>query len=206
MSRPADLRRARSGAEHVRPRRRWRILACGIRARRFRGPVRALVMPAVSATLAVSACNYSFKAGSFPPPHIKTIAIIPFENDTDRFELANEVYDRLLKELPRALGIRTAGADVADAVVRGTITRYDVNAPNYRAAGRGQAAEVLQRQVTLVVKVEIVDQVKNVVLWESSNVMAQGQFQESSETEEVGRAEAIELLVQKIVDGAQSNW
>jgi len=148
----------------------------------------------------------SFRAGSFPPAHIRTIAVEPFENDTDLFELSNEVYDRLLRELPRALGIRTAGADVADAIVRGTIVRYDVNAPNYRAAGQGQAAEVLQRQVSIAVRVEIVDLVENVILWEDQNVMAQGQFLEASETEIVGREEAIELLVQKIVDGAQSNW
>jgi hypothetical protein len=56
------------------------------------------------------------------------------------------------------------------------------------------------------VAVEIVDLVENIILWESRSVIAQGQFLEASETEEVGRAEAIELLIQKIVDGAQSNW
>ena len=57
-----------------------------------------------------------------------------------------------------------------------------------------------------MVSVEIVDLVENVILWESSNVVAQGEFLEADETEEIGRVEAIELLVQKIVDGAQSNW
>lgn len=149
---------------------------------------------------------YSFRAGSFPPAHIRTIAVEPFDNETDLFELSNEVYDKLLRELPRALGIRTAGADVADAIVRGTIVAYDVNAPNYRAGQAGQAAEVLQRQVSLRVRVEIVDLVENVILWEDQSVMAQGEFLEASENEIVGREEAIDLLVQKIVDGAQSNW
>jgi len=130
----------------------------------------------------------------------------PFDNETNRFELAGEVYDELLRNLPRALGVRTAGEDVADAIVRGSITRYDVVAPNYRAAAEGQAAQVLQRQVNITVAVEIVDLVENIILWESRSVIAQGQFLEASETEEVGRAEAIELLIQKIVDGAQSNW
>jgi hypothetical protein len=156
--------------------------------------------------LGTTSCAYSFRAGSFPPAHVKTIAVQPFENETNRFELAGEVYDELLRNLPRALGVRTAGEDVADAIVRGTITRYDVVAPNYRAAAEGQAAQVLQRQVNITVTVEIVDLVENVILWESSSVIAQGQFLEASETEEVGRAEAIELLIQKIVDGAQSNW
>ena len=159
----------------------------------------------LGATLLASGCLYSFSAGSFPPPHIRTIAIVPFGNDTPRFELSAELYDQLLRNLPAALGIRTAGADVADAIVRGSIVRYEVVAPNYRAGGPGQAATVLQRQVSITVRVEIVDLVENVILWESSNVLAQGEFAEGS-PEEGGRQEAVELLVQKIVDGAQSNW
>ena len=159
----------------------------------------------IFAPLLLSGCLYSFKAGSFPPPYIKTVAIEPFDNETTRFELTGELYDQLLKRLPSALGIRTAGADVADAVVKGTIVRYDVAAPNYRATASGQP-EVLQRQVTISVKVQIIDQVNNVVLWEDTGVAAQGQFADATQTEDVGRTEAIKNLVQKIVDGAQSNW
>jgi hypothetical protein len=164
---------------------------------------RSLVLPVL---LVLSGCIYSFKAGSFPPEHIKTIAVAPFDNETTRFELAGELYDELLRNVPRALGIRTAGEDMADAVLRGSITRYDVVAPNYRAAAQGQAAQVLQRQVNITVSVQIIDLVENVILWEGRSVSSQGTFLEASETEEEGRVEAIELLVQKIVDGAQSNW
>ncbi|MDP2959280.1 MAG: LPS assembly lipoprotein LptE [Longimicrobiales bacterium] len=167
---------------------------------------RALLVAALSSALLPAGCIYSFRAGSFPPAHIKTIAVAPFENETTRFEISGELYDQLLRNLPRSLGIRTAGEDVADAVVRGTIIRYEVVAPNYRAGAEGQPAEVLQRQVMITVRIEIVDLVENVILWEDQSVTAQGEFLEASESEEVGRAEAIELLVQKIVDGAQSNW
>ena len=165
----------------------------------------AAVAVALFATALLTGCLYSFRAGSFPPAHIRTIAIEPFENETVRFELAGELYEELLATLPGALGIRTAGADVADAIVRGAVTRYDVVAPNYRAATGGQPATVLERQVNIAVRVEIVDLVENVVLWESSNVTAQGEFAEGA-PEDGGRREAIELLVQRIVDGAQSNW
>lgn len=156
-------------------------------------------------SVAFAGCNYSFVAGSFPPPHVQSVAIEPFENETTRFELTGELYDQLLRRLPSALGVRTAGADVADAIVRGSITRYDVVAPNYRAGQPGQAAAVLQRQVNISVRVEIVDLVENVILWESTNVTARGEYAEGS-PEDGGRLRAIELLVQEIVDGAQSNW
>ena len=90
--------------------------------------------------------------------------------------------------------------------MRGTITRYDVVAPNYRAGQPGEAAQVLQRQVNIGLRIEIVDLVQNVILWEDRNLTSQGEFLDASETEDVGRAEAIKVLIQKIVDGAQSNW
>jgi hypothetical protein len=172
---------------------------------RHRRPATARAIASIALALLLSGCNYSFRAGSFPPPHIRTIAIEPFANETPRFELSAELYDQLLRDLPSALGIRTAGADIADAIVRGSINRYDVVAPNYRAGQPGQPAEVLQRQVSIGVSVEIVDLVENVILWESSNVTALGEFPEGA-PEDGGRLRAIELLVREIVDGAQSNW
>lgn len=159
----------------------------------------------VVATLAMVGCPYSFRAGSFPPAHIRTIAVEPFDNETTRFELSAELYDQLINNLPGALGIRTAGLDVADAVVRGSITRFDVVTPNYTSGGAGQAPQVVQRQVSIGVSVQIIDVVQNVILWEENNLTAQGEFAEGAPESE-GRSEAIDLLVQRIVDGAQSNW
>jgi hypothetical protein len=177
-------------------------------SRRVSG-IRLVSVPAVLAVaLGAVACNYSFRAGAGFPEHIRTVAILPFENDTNppRFELTDEIHQLLMRELPRALGVQLASEDVADAVVRGTIMRYDLTAPNYRQGGRGNAAQVLQRQVRLAIEVEIIDLQENVILFEDRGLSAEGQYLEASETEEIGRAEAIELLVQKIVDGAQSNW
>jgi len=156
--------------------------------------------------LAGTACNYSFRAGSFPPEHINSVAVLPFENETDRFELTQEVHQVLLQDLPRALGVRNAAEDNADAVVRGTIRRYELTAPLYRTTEDESRAAVVQREVALGVQVEIVDLIENVILWESTNLLVRGQYLEHSETEEIGRTEAIELLVQRIIDGAQSNW
>ena len=155
------------------------------------------------ALLAVAGCNYGFRSGSFPD-HIRTIAILPFDNDTNRFELTQEIHEELLRTLPRALGVTNAGEDVADALVQGRIVRYDLTAPLFRADQVG-TVDVLQRQVSIRVEVELIDLVENLILWDGRGLSTQGQYLES-ESEEVGRTEAIELLVQRIVDGAQSNW
>jgi len=153
-----------------------------------------------------SGCLYSFRAGTGFPSHIRTIAVLPFENDTERFELTQEIHEVLFRELPRALGINQAGEGVADAVVRGVITSYRLGAPIYRSAPGGDRAEVLVRDVSLTVAVEIVDVVENEILWDNRSLSGRGQYLEASEVEDVGRLEAIQLLVQQIVDGAQSNW
>jgi len=156
--------------------------------------------------LSASACLYSFKAGAGFPDYVKTVAIVPFENETTRPEVTDEVFNLLLREFPRSQGLQPAGQDVADAVILGTIKRYDVSTPSYRAGAAGEVPTVLQRQVSLTVEVQIINQVDNVVLWESPGISVQGEYLEESETEEVGRTLAIELLIQRIVDGAQSNW
>ena len=158
----------------------------------------------VIALLAIAGCNYSFRSGSFPD-HIRTVAILPFENDTNRFELTQEIHDQLLRELPRSLGVTNAGEEVADAVVQGRISRYDLTTPLFRPGQQDDRVDVLQRQVNIRIEVELIDLVDNVILWDDRGLSTQGQYLEG-ESEEVGRAEAIELLVQRIVDGAQSNW
>lgn len=179
------------------------------RGDRGAGPRRARARLSALAALLVAAgasgCMYSFQGGSFPS-HIRTIAVIPFENETTRLELTQELHDAMLRNLPRSLGIRQAGQDVADAVVRGRITGYNLSTPNYRAGAEGGRAQVLQRQVTISVAVEIVDLVNNEILWENTGVRGEGPYLEQTETEEVGKTVAIDLLVQRIVDGAQSNW
>ena len=137
---------------------------------------------------------------------MKTVAIVPFENTTNRPELTDEIFLQLMREFPRSQGLQPAGEDVADAVVRGTIKQYQLSTPSYRANAAGETPDVLQRQVTIVLEVEIQNLVDNVVLWENTNISGRGQYLEESETEEVGRALAIELIIQQIVDGAQSNW
>ena len=167
---------------------------------------RAAQAVALVAWVAAGACNYSFSAGAGLPSHVRTVAILPFENETGRFEVTQEVYDALLQELPRALGLSLAGEESADAIVSGTILGYSLNAPLYRRGQEAETVEVLQRQVRLSVEVQILDRAEYAILWDNSRLQVEGQYLDASETEEDGRAEAIELLVQEIVDGAQSNW
>ena len=161
---------------------------------------------AMAAALSMAGCNYSFTSGAGFPDHIRTIAVVPFENETNRFELTQEVHEALLRQIPRSLGLTQAGEQNADAVLTGTILRYELTAPLYRRGQEAETVQVLQREVILVVQVEVLDREAYTILWDQQQLRVVGQYLDASETEDVGRNEAIELLVQEIVDGAQSNW
>ena len=175
------------------------------------GPAVASILPraawraALLSTVLLSSCNYSFRGGSFPD-HIRTLAILPFENETGLFEITQEIHQFLLREVPRGLGVNQGAEDNADAILRGTISRYNLETPLYRAGADRSGPEVLQRQVTISLQVELIDVVNNEILWENGGLTARGQFLEASETEDVARDEAIERIAQMIVDGAQSTW
>ncbi len=155
--------------------------------------------------LALTGCNYTFRAGSGLPAHVRTMAVVPFENDTGRFELTDEVHRALMERLPGSFGVQAAGEGAADAVVRGTIRRYEDEAPLFRPGEEGRI-DVIERQVSIVVHVEIVDVRENVILWDASTLTARGEYLEAGETEEIGREAAIDRLVQSIIDGLQSDW
>jgi hypothetical protein len=150
-------------------------------------------------------CLYSFAGGGLPR-HIRTVAILPFDNTTPQPLLETEVETRMQVELPRNLGVRVAAENVADAVVRGRITGYDEVAASVRPTGPQDRAPVVQRQVRITYEAEIYDMREDRPLWRVQGQAVTGNFQPESESVEQGRARAIQELVQRIIDGAQSQW
>ncbi|MGH7699241.1 MAG: LPS assembly lipoprotein LptE [Gemmatimonadales bacterium] len=165
--------------------------------RRRCGAVAASAVP-----LALCGCLYGFAGGGFAP-HIKTVAILPFDNLTPEPSLTQEVNDAVREALEDRLGLRLAGEATADAVVRGRVVRYDPDVTRALRPGEGRA-EVTQREVQLTVDVEIVDQKEGKTLWARRGLTVIGTYEPPRETE--GRRLALQKLVTDIVDGAQSQW
>jgi hypothetical protein len=161
---------------------------------------------AVLAVLTLAACNYGLRGGGGFPAHVRSIYIEPFENRTPQFDLEQQLFAAVLARVPPGLGIRPAGRDAADAVLRGRITRYDDLAENIRTDRGGDAATALQHQVYIGVAIQIVDVRNNVILWEAQSLLGQGAYDPLSQTDQEGRMRAIEQVVQKIIEGAQSQW
>lgn len=153
----------------------------------------------------LSAACYSFHGGGGLPGHIRTGYVAPVENETPRFGLSETFTQELLDASRSRLGLRLTSEVDADAVIRASITRFSDDAVAFEARD-GVGADVFQRRVTIVARVEILDAVRQEVLWTSSSVTGTGEYAPDSETEDVAIEVALENLVQRVVDGAQAQW
>ena len=153
--------------------------------------------------LLLAACiPYGFTGGGLPS-HIRTVAIVPFDNQTVTPELPRELTDALRTRLHDRLGLRDASEAKANAIVRGTIQRYEVDIPIGYSANNKQATTA-SRMLQLVVDIEMIDQVTGKTLWQRKGLLAEGQYQERGEA--TGRKLAIDRIVNDVIEGAQSQW
>ncbi|OLD94141.1 MAG: hypothetical protein AUG79_09495 [Gemmatimonadetes bacterium 13_1_20CM_4_69_16] len=151
--------------------------------------------------LALAACLYGFAGGGLP--NIKTVAILPFDNQTPEPALTKEVNDAVLEAFQGRLGLRPAAETNADAVVRGRVVRYEPDVPLSFQPGQGRT-DVTRRQVQITVDVELVDQREGKTLWQKQGLTVLGEYRPPQEVE--GRKLALQKLVNDLVDGAQSQW
>ena len=132
------------------------------------------------------------------------MAVLPFDNLTPEPTLTQEINRAVREAVESRLGLRPAGESQADALVTGSITRYDPDLPlAFTGTSDTRVTEVTKRMVQIAVSVKIVAQREGKTLWERQ-VMVQGEYDPGKENE--GRKKALEKLVNDIVDGAQSQW
>ena len=152
--------------------------------------------------LAGCAGCYGFAGGGLPSD-VRTVAVLPCDNTTPEPTLTSEVLSAVREAVENRLGLRQAGENQADALVRGTIVRYDPDMP-VAFTGTDDDVDVTQRKVQLTVNVEILNQGTGQVLWQRGNLTVEGDYEPGNEA--VGLERALEQLVTNIVEGAQSQW
>lgn len=152
--------------------------------------------------LFATSCLYSFSGGGLPR-HVKSAAVLPFDNETPAAELPRELNDALRKAFESRLGLRSAPENRAQAIVRGTIVKYETDVPVGFSADPARASSA-RRSLSLTIDVTIVDQTNGRTLYERKSLSATGEYAERNEAD--GRRQAIQRLVNDIVEGAQSQW
>jgi len=127
-----------------------------MRRRRSPGRPRAATAAAVlaAAALAAGACGYRLRGtGSSLPPHIRTVSIPMFRNQTTRFELDVKLTRAVINEfVARGKAAVTADAAAADAVLEGEITSFSARPIGFSAANQAD-----KYSVTVTAKVTLRD-------------------------------------------------
>jgi hypothetical protein len=148
---------------------------------------------------------YGIRGGGLPA-HVRTVAVLAFDNRTGEPLLTQEVTAAVQDAVTGRLGLRQANEADADALVRGEIMRYEPDIPLSYQAGQGQV-EVTRRRVQITINVTIFDQRLGKPLWQQNGLSVDGEYDPTKqETDAVGRKVALAKLVTQVVEGAQSQW
>ncbi len=167
--------------------------------------VTALLLTPVLA-VGMAGCNYTFAGGGGLPSHIGTVYVPPVDNKTTQFALTQVFTDKLLEAVRRNLGVQLASEAEADATIVASLTRYTDTAINFQGI-EDVGAAVFQRRVTISAQVQFVDHSMNEIIWNGTGVVGEGEYSPADPAgESTGQDVALDNLVQKIVDGAQSQW
>ncbi len=162
---------------------------------------------AVGAAL-LAGCAYGFSGGGLPP-EVRTVVVLPFENATADPTMATEANRAVREVVERRLGLRSVAESRADAVVTGTVVRYEPDQPvAYRGTGtsQGRAGEVQvdRRLLQITVSIEMVQQSTGRQLLRKKNFSVDQQYPPGREGE--GRRLALEDIAKQIITDAQSTW
>src|SRR5690242_8089774 len=136
------------------------------------GVLSSLLLTLFGTACGIGGVHYGFAGGGLPS-NIRTMAVLPFDNQTTSPEVQRELLDFMRRELQRRLGVRDASENRADAVVRGVISAYDVDVPVAVSANPSQAISA-RRRLQVTVDVEIVQQANGRVLFQRKGMRGEG--------------------------------
>jgi len=177
------------------------------RSRKTSGARRALLASALLAALAtLSGCIYSFAGGGLPA-NIRTVYVELWDNTTPDEALRSDVQRALQQRLPRELGVRIVSQATADAIVRGKLNGYDEVTTNIGSQPQiNGRVQPVGRRLQITFDAEIYDVKGDKVIWRGSSISAIGDYNPANQTILAAREKAVTDLIQKVVQGAQSQW
>ncbi len=158
-------------------------------------------------------CGYTLSGygASVLPEGVSIVAVIPFENRTERPEIEQRVTEAVAAELSRRGRSKSGRLRVvtqvgeADAVLEGAVTRYQTRSVEFAANGR---ATRIETEVLLQATLRELE--SDAVLWSQTGLIFKEQFdvpptgeffdQETLALDEIARG-AAEVLVLSIVEG-----
>jgi outer membrane lipopolysaccharide assembly protein LptE/RlpB len=145
--------------------------------RRFRAPM--LISIILSAFVFTGGCGYQVAGkAAHLPSEWKAIAIPAFTNDTTRYRIEQRVTEAVIREFISRTKYRVVqNPDSADAVLHGEVLSIDTSPVLFN----GTTGEVTTMLVTVTVKVQLVDNQTQKIVYKNDNMVFRNEYQISSE-------------------------
>ncbi|ERP38720.1 LPS assembly lipoprotein LptE [Chitinivibrio alkaliphilus] len=151
--------------------------------------------------LCVTGCAYYSFHGTSIPPHIRRVEI-PLADDAALVYGLDEELTDSLRALFGRRGLSVVGSD-GDAHLQATIRQYREEAEEYRGARHD--TEISSYSIYVQVEVLFIDAVERDTLF-SGMLHERGVYDAHSESEQIGRSRAVELISQNILDASFPGW
>jgi len=131
---------------------------------------------------------------------IKSIAIVPFENQTDQYELTDRLTEIIVDQFIEDGNLKVLPESSADAVLSGVLTRYSRVANIFT-----ETDEVTEYKVLMDFRITLTDPKEGKELW-TEQMNQEGVFNANTETEEDGQNRAGARLVEAILNRTTKSW
>lgn len=132
---------------------------------------------------------------------IKTIAVEPLNNQTAEFGIQNQLTDAVLNRLLKDGTLTITDPKSADAILQGNILNVVDNPLTFN-----QNEEVTEYQVTITVDVQLIHPLRSEPIWQAK-LSGRGNYPADNILDrQEGIEEAIELLVQDLLNRLTSDW
>ena len=131
---------------------------------------------------------------------ILTIAVEPFENQTPQYGLADQMTETVIDAFIADGSMKVVAVDVADAILIGTLTRYERLAQEF-----DEFDQVSQYKVQIGFDVTLKNPADQSEIW-TIQLTLDGIYDADEETEENGQRLVGEQLVEAVLNKTTKSW
>jgi len=132
--------------------------------------------------------------------NISSVSVERFENDTPEFGLSDMMTNKVIDAFISDGTMNIVSAENADVTLIGKLVKYDRKPHEFTPDD-----EVISYAVTMDFDIVLKNSNDGSEIWKE-RISQQGIYQIDSETEEDGQQEAIELLVETIINKTTKSW
>ena len=154
-------------------------------------------------SIIITGCGIYTFSGSTLPSHLETIDIPLFSNNSDEPGVAESITEMLNTKVinEKLLNPVVSGSD---ATISGRVLHYSDRPYDY-SSDELRKADVESYEVTIVVEVQFVDNVKDKILY-SGEIRETGVYDFKNESEDIGREKAMKKIVDQIFQNSLQSW